>query len=145
MGLIAYYAALSKVVLLAVVSTLLYSEISDRVSSEGRTAIIDGVSAVVLVLGSLLMLLYCIRISVQRLHDLNLSGWFVVALVVPVVGVVLNVVMGLVPGENKGNKYGAFIPASRTDTVLGWLAIAGVALFVLFAFLAFAMNYEPLA
>ncbi len=46
------------------------------------------------------------RLSVMRLHDINLSGWFGLLLAVPIVGSLLSLVLLFIPGTEGGNDYG---------------------------------------
>lgn len=61
-----------------------------------------------------LFLLYClicivpgVMLSVRRLHDLNLSGWYYLATLIPVVGVLFSLYVLFAPGTVGANKYGA--------------------------------------
>ncbi|MDD7912117.1 DUF805 domain-containing protein [Pseudovibrio exalbescens] len=47
-----------------------------------------------------------LAVSVQRLHDIKLSGWIAVVSLIPLVNVVFALVIGLAPGERGPNKYG---------------------------------------
>ena len=61
-----------------------------------------------------LFLLYClicfvpgVMLAVRRLHDLNLSGWYYLAFLIPVVGVLFSLYVLFAPGTVGPNKYGA--------------------------------------
>lgn len=45
-------------------------------------------------------------IFVRRLHDLGLSGWWVITLTIPILSVIIGVLLGLWPGEKRTNQYG---------------------------------------
>lgn len=45
--------------------------------------------------------------SIRRLHDLNWPGYFALTKVVPIVGLLLEMPLLLVPGTKDQNKYGA--------------------------------------
>jgi uncharacterized membrane protein YhaH (DUF805 family) len=47
-----------------------------------------------------------LRAGVSRLHDLGLSGWAVLLLLVPLVDVLAFLLLLLVPGQKKRNAYG---------------------------------------
>jgi uncharacterized membrane protein YhaH (DUF805 family) len=47
-----------------------------------------------------------IALAVKRLHDRGLSGWFAAAFVIPFVGFVAFIVIGLIPGDEGPNAYG---------------------------------------
>lgn len=61
-----------------------------------------------------LFLLYClicfvpnVMLAVRRLHDLNLSGWYYLAFLIPVVGGLFALYTLFAPGTVGANKYGA--------------------------------------
>lgn len=47
-----------------------------------------------------------IALAVKRLHDRNLTGWFAMSFVVPIVGIVAFFIIGLVPGDPGPNQFG---------------------------------------
>ncbi|GFM64601.1 DUF805 domain-containing protein [Pseudomonas lijiangensis] len=51
-----------------------------------------------------------LSLSVRRLHDINLSGWFVLICLIPIVGMLAQISLLFVPGTNGVNDYG---PAPR--------------------------------
>jgi uncharacterized membrane protein YhaH (DUF805 family) len=64
-------------------------------------------NAVPMVLGALFLLAFVLIFSlhVRRLHDVNMSGWFSLLLIVPVVNLFLLVIL-FRKGEKTANKYG---------------------------------------
>lgn len=48
----------------------------------------------------------CLAISVRRLHDLDMSGWWILLSLIPFVGLIL-IVFYCLPSQHKTNKYGA--------------------------------------
>ena len=48
-----------------------------------------------------------IMVAIRRLHDLNRSGWFMIAAFVPIVNVILGIYMLFFKGTPGPNKYGA--------------------------------------
>nr|WP_269751150.1 DUF805 domain-containing protein [Acuticoccus mangrovi] len=46
-----------------------------------------------------------VALSVKRLHDRGLTGWFAAAFVIPVVGFIAFFVIGLIPGTPGPNAY----------------------------------------
>ena len=65
-----------------------------------------------------------LRISAQRLHDLNWSAWMLLLHLVPVANLVLTLMMLLMPGTPGPNKYGPPPPAnSRSVTVIASITI----------------------
>ncbi len=58
-------------------------------------------------LGVLLAALFTARLTVLRLHDLNLPAWWGLILLVPLLGLLASLGLSLVPGSNGDNKYGS--------------------------------------
>lgn len=86
-------------------------------------------------------LVLCIRISAQRLHDLNWSAWMLLLHLVPIANLVLSIVLLLMPGTPGPNKYGPPPPAnSPAVNVLGWICIILMILGTLITIAAFAMG-----
>lgn len=77
--------------------------------------------------GATLTLAYFIislRISAQRLHDINWSAWMLLLHLVPVANLVLSLMMLLMPGTPGPNKYGPPPPPnSRAVNVLAAITI----------------------
>jgi len=44
--------------------------------------------------------------DIQRLHDINLSGWIVLVKFIPVVGFILPIILIFIPGDKTTNTYG---------------------------------------
>ena len=86
-------------------------------------------------------LILCIRISAQRLHDLNWSAWMLLLNLVPIANLVLGILMLLMPGTPGPNKYGPPPPAnSPAVNILGWICIILMILGTLITIAAFAMG-----
>ncbi len=47
-----------------------------------------------------------VGLGIRRLHDLGLSGWFLLIALIPYVGSLFLVILFSIPGENKANEYG---------------------------------------
>jgi uncharacterized membrane protein YhaH (DUF805 family) len=47
-----------------------------------------------------------ISVAVRRLHDVGLNGWLYLLVVVPYLGALFMLVVGLIPGQDKDNQYG---------------------------------------
>jgi uncharacterized membrane protein YhaH (DUF805 family) len=58
-------------------------------------------------LGVLLATLFTARLTVLRLHDLNLPAWWGLIILVPLLGVLASLGLSLVPGSNGDNRYGS--------------------------------------
>jgi len=58
------------------------------------------------VVGAVALIVCSFRFAIQRLHDLGLSGWWVLLHFVPLIGSFLPFVLMLAPGSSKRNLYG---------------------------------------
>lgn len=58
-------------------------------------------------------LLPCIAMTVRRIHDLGLSGWFCLLILLPYVGGLITLVFSLLPSQKHENKWGP-VPAGVT-------------------------------
>lgn len=47
-----------------------------------------------------------IAVTIRRLHDTNLSGWYMLLFLLPAVGGIINIIMMIQPGTPGGNRYG---------------------------------------
>ena len=47
-----------------------------------------------------------IIVSIKRLHDMNRSGWFVLIAIIPIIGLIAVIWMGVVKGIDGDNQYG---------------------------------------
>ena len=54
----------------------------------------------------LLILIPLIAVSVRRLHDLNMSGWWYLMNFIPIVGDVAFLILMLIPGKKEENRFG---------------------------------------
>lgn len=73
---------------------------------------------------SLVLMAWCIRLTVLRLHDLNRSGWFALLQLVPGVNAVFSLWLLLWPGSAEENDYGTAVDDAQ------WLwAVFGVVVF----------------
>lgn len=72
-----------------------------------------GVGAIILIVFLIATLLPSIALTVRRLHDMNLSGWFalyMLIMLIPVIGeviaIIISIVVGVVQGNAGSNKFG---------------------------------------
>ena len=56
---------------------------------------------------------------VRRLHDLDMSGWYMLITLIPLIGAVFSLYVLLKPGQTSDNRFG------RRPDVKGWERIAG--------------------
>jgi uncharacterized membrane protein YhaH (DUF805 family) len=59
---------------------------------------------------SLIILIPAISVAIRRLHDIGKSGWWLLALFIPLIGAIILIVFWIKPSEQLSNKWGA-IPA----------------------------------
>ena len=77
-------------------------------------------SYAILGLATLAMLFMLVRLTIQRCHDFNKSGWLSVLAVIPLA----NIVFALVPGTNGLNQYGEVPePANKVTNGLFFLLL----------------------
>ncbi|TCJ86878.1 uncharacterized membrane protein YhaH (DUF805 family) [Cocleimonas flava] len=80
------------------------------------------------------MLFILVRLTIQRCHDFNKSGWLAILAVVPF----SNIIFALIPGTNGLNQYGEVPePANKLTNILFYLLIA--ALTAMTAFLLYQL------
>jgi len=95
--------------------------------SADRTAFLYGMPVILVV--PILYTLASIQMGARRLHDIGLSGWWLLLQLLPVVNMLLYAGLILYPGNKGANGYGAPPPANSTAVkilaVLGVLVIAG--------------------
>ncbi len=57
-------------------------------------------------------------LGIQRLHDLDLSGWWVLVLLVPIVGALFALYLLLAPGTQGANRFGSMPPPNTTGVII---------------------------
>lgn len=96
--------------------------------------------------GATLTLAYFIislRISAQRLHDLNWSAWMLLLHLVPVANLVLTLALLLMPGTPGPNKYGLPPPPNSTAVkVLAWINIVLMVLGLFILIIGLALGLQ---
>lgn len=85
------------------------------------------VIGVLLGLAYLAVLVAFVIIAIQRLHDLNQSGWLTLLLLVPLANLCLAIYLWFWPGSEGRNNYGGHPPANRW-----WHWVLGLSLPALF-------------
>ncbi|MBA3446819.1 MAG: DUF805 domain-containing protein [Pseudaminobacter sp.] len=65
------------------------------------------VTILLLGLFALAIIIPSIAITVRRIHDIGLSGWFYLLILVPTIGSLILFVFTLIPSQKHGNKWGA--------------------------------------
>ena len=63
----------------------------------------------------------------KRLHDLNLSAWYMLLMLIPIIGSLFSLFAICAPGMKEGNRFGALAVTATWEKVLG---IIGLVFFV---------------
>ena len=74
-----------------------------------------GVASVLIVAGYAAVIVLSLMLSIQRSHDFNMSGWFSLLALVPLV----NLVFWFIPGTDGRNRFGAKTPPNGMGVVIG--------------------------
>jgi uncharacterized membrane protein YhaH (DUF805 family) len=64
----------------------------------------------------LAVLIPSLTVTVRRLHDINLTGWWILIGLVPLIGAIVLFVFAMLPGVPSNNRYGQ----TRKRLQLGW-------------------------
>lgn len=67
------------------------------------------IAGFLILIGTPLSLYLFIRASIRRLHDIGLSGWWLLALVL--VGPIGPILLWLLPSQQAHNRYGNYVPS----------------------------------
>jgi len=88
--------------------------------SSGPGAVVGGVSLLLAL--PFFFLLCCL--AAKRLHDINMSGWFALLTIVPIVGMFFAFYMMLRPGKAEVNRFGAPSVTKGWEKVVGGIYVA---------------------
>jgi uncharacterized membrane protein YhaH (DUF805 family) len=84
-------------------------------------AFLGPVGVALLVVGYIAMFVLQIMLTIQRSHDFNMSGWFSLLALVPLV----NMLFWFVPGTDGPNRFGAKTPPNSVGVLIGvWIVPA---------------------
>jgi uncharacterized membrane protein YhaH (DUF805 family) len=84
-------------------------------------AFLGPLGVAVLVAGYIVMFVIQIMLTIQRSHDFNMSGWFSLLALVPLV----NMIFWFIPGTDGANRFGAKTPPNSTGVMVGlWIVPA---------------------
>lgn len=85
------------------------------------TAFLGPLGVAILVAGYIAMFVIQIMLTIQRSHDFNMSGWFSLLALVPLV----NLLFWFIPGTDGPNRFGAKTPPNSTGVLIGvWIVPA---------------------
>ena len=85
---------------------------------DGNSEVLGWLSVGLLLILSLAALIVSIRLTIQRLHDFNASGWWALLMVVPVVSFVLYLVLLIMPGTQGPNRFDHPPPPNTLGVIL---------------------------
>ena len=94
---------------------------------------------ILLYIFNLIFLIPVMIISAKRLHDFNVSGWFALLELVPIVNIIFPIALMFIPGSKGNNKFGEPRESKTWEVVLAFI-FAAIALFILVNLL-FALKY----
>ena len=88
----------------------------------------------------IIVLIFCLLLSIQRLHDLNHRGWFVLLLAVPAINVILWFALFIISGTPTHNQFG--VPPPRNTVLVKITSILWVLCWILLGYFAFFDNFN---
>jgi uncharacterized membrane protein YhaH (DUF805 family) len=103
------YIAYATVVTLAMYALMAAGGMAGALGSAG--ALIGGPLMFAVMIGAAVI---SVLLAIQRLHDFDASGWWSVAMVVPLVNMILTIALLFVPGTSGANRYGPQTPPNTT-------------------------------
>jgi uncharacterized membrane protein YhaH (DUF805 family) len=87
-----------------------------------------------------IVLALCLLPSLQRLHDLNRSGWFALLLVVPAINIILWFALFIISGTPTNNQFGASPP--KNGLLIKITSILLVVCWILLGYFVFFDNFN---
>lgn len=97
------------------------------------------ITQVILFILNIIILIPALIFSVRRLHDFNMSGWFALLELIPLLNILMFLALMLIPGSETCNKYGEPRASKTWEVVLAFLFF-GLLLLILVNLL-FAARY----
>lgn len=94
----------------------------------------------VITLVSLPLVWLSIVMFIRRLHDLNMSAWFILLNLVPILGTLFYLFIICAPGNKEGNKFGPYEETAGWEKAIG---IIGLILFISIAILSIVVTVAP--
>lgn len=116
-----YAMTITLIVYIAIAAVTALAAVAGQSASEPG-GVMFSVMMVILALGGLFAAVMSIIYGVRRLNDMNMSGWLILLMFVPLANFVMALVMLFVPGSKGENKYGA-APAANGGGLIAALAI----------------------
>lgn len=104
MGLISFWSAIMCLVLFEAFFVVTLPTITG--SGDSIRDYTHAATFIILLVGSLVVMINFVLIAIRRLHDCGYSGWWWLLSLIPGVGLILGVILLLVPGSKKENRFG---------------------------------------
>jgi uncharacterized membrane protein YhaH (DUF805 family) len=105
-GRLRYIASFSIVYLTALLSIVLMNSIASH-KLEGSAVTIAAVATVMVLIGLVLCTFIQVFLSIQRLHDMNMNGLFILTFIIPLVNIALIFGLMFMSGNAERNRFGA--------------------------------------
>lgn len=87
-----------------------------------------------------IVLVLCLLPSIQRLHDINRRGWFVLLLAVPAINLIVWLALCGISGTPAHNQFGA--PPPQNNSLIKITSILLVLCWILLGYFAFFDNFN---
>lgn len=89
--------------ILLVIPFGIFTILTESIKSMGLIGAFMGLIGVVLVIP---FIIYGMSLSVRRLHDINLTGWLILLLAIPLINILMGIALTFIKGTDGENKYG---------------------------------------
>ena len=63
------------------------------------------ISSILVIIGAIIAFWMIFSLQVKRLHDIGYSGWWLLLTLIPYIGMIISLIIGLYPGNKDVNKY----------------------------------------
>ncbi len=83
-----------------------------------------GIFSIGFIIIAIISLYFAFVFAIRRLHDINLSGWLSILLIIPLINLILFLVLVFTPGTKGVNRFGPVRPSKSWEVVLGWIYVA---------------------
>ncbi len=67
-----------------------------------------GIAALICIIAVVVFIPAGITVTIRRLHDIGLTGWFIFISLIPYLGSLILLIMSLIPSERRVNKHGPY-------------------------------------
>lgn len=114
---------------IVIVIFVLFGGMSYMMAGGGSDPKVYGpVVGIFVVLFALAFLLFSFVLYIRRLHDIDMSGWWCVLVLIPLVNIIFSLYVMIKKGTEGNNNYGPPRPTPQWEKVLGIIALILLAL-----------------